>query len=43
MAMPIVLYPALAEDVFDQPQLFGMLYTVGTIGSLLATATSGWT
>jgi MFS family permease len=43
MAMPTVLFPALAEDVFDQPQLLGLLYTVGTIGSLIATATSGWT
>lgn len=43
MAMPTVLFPALAEDVFDQPQLLGLLYTVGTIGSLVATATSGWT
>ena len=43
LAMPTVLYPALVEDVFDQPALLGLLYSVGTIGSLLATLTSGWT
>jgi MFS family permease len=43
MAMPTVLFPALAEDVFDKPGLLGLLYSVGTVGSLLATATSGWT
>ncbi len=43
MAMPTVLFPALAEDVFDKPGLLGLLYSAGTVGSLLATATSGWT
>lgn len=43
MAMPTVLFPALAEDVLEQPGLLGLLYSAGTIGSLLATATSGWT
>lgn len=43
MALPTVLFPALAEDVFAQPAALGLLYTAGTIGSVLATATSGWT
>ncbi len=43
MAMPVVLFPALAEDVFERPELLGLLYSAGTVGSLLATATSGWT
>ena len=43
MAMPVVLFPALAEDVFNEPGMLGLLYTAETVGSLLATATSGWT
>ena len=43
MAMPVVLFPALAEDVFGRPELLGLLYSAETVGSLLATATSGWT
>ena len=43
LAMPTVLFPALATDVLDRPELLGLLYTAGTVGSLLATATSGWT
>lgn len=43
LALPTVLFPALAEDVFAQPAALGLLYTAGTVGSLLATATSGWT
>ncbi|MGZ4473494.1 MAG: MFS transporter [Nocardioidaceae bacterium] len=42
MAMPVVLFPALAEDVFAHPQLLGLLYSAETVGSLVATATSGW-
>lgn len=42
MAMPVVLFPALAQDVFAKPQLLGLLYTAETIGALAATATSGW-
>jgi MFS family permease len=42
LAMPVVLFPALAKDVFDRPQLLGLLYTAETIGALAATATSGW-
>jgi MFS family permease len=43
LAMPVVLFPALAEDVFRHPELLGLLYTAETIGSMFATATSGWT
>ncbi|MGZ8743110.1 MAG: MFS transporter [Nocardioides sp.] len=43
MAMPVVLFPALAEDIFSHPELLGLLYTAETIGAMLATATSGWT
>jgi MFS family permease len=41
-AMPVALYPAVAKDVFQQPWTLGMLYSAGSIGSLLATLTSGW-
>jgi MFS family permease len=43
LAVPVVLFPALADDVFRRPELLGLLYTAETVGSLLATATSGWT
>ena len=43
MAMPVVLFPALAEDIFARPELLGLLYSAETVGALLATATSGWT
>jgi MFS family permease len=43
LAMPVVLFPALATDVLERPALLGLLYSAGTVGSLLATATSGWT
>ena len=43
MAMPVVLFPALAEDIFEHPELLGLLYTAETVGAMLATATSGWT
>jgi MFS family permease len=43
LAMPVVLFPALAEEVFGHPGLLGLLYTAETIGSMVATATSGWT
>lgn len=42
MAMPVVLFPALAQDVFRHPELLGLLYTAETIGAMFATATSGW-
>jgi len=42
-AAPVVLFPALAEEVFGQPQLLGMLYTAEVLGAMAATALSGWT
>jgi MFS family permease len=43
MAMPIVLFPAFAQDVLDQPKALGLLYTAESVGTLAATLTSGWT
>ena len=43
LAMPIVLFPALAQEVFGKPQLLGLLYSAETVGALIATALSGWT
>jgi MFS family permease len=43
LAMPVVLFPALAEKVFDQPHVLGFLYSAETVGALLATVLSGWT
>jgi MFS family permease len=43
MAMPIVLFPAFAKEVLEKPQLLGLLYTAESVGTLLATLTSGWT
>ena len=43
LAMPIVLFPALAAEVFERPELLGLLYSAETVGALLATALSGWT
>jgi MFS family permease len=43
LAMPIVVFPALAEQVFARPELLGLLYSAETVGAMLATATSGWT
>jgi MFS family permease len=43
LAMPVVLFPAVAEEVFGQPQLLGLLYSAETVGALVATALSGWT
>ena len=42
MAMPIVLFPAFATDVFGQPQLLGLLYSAEGIGAAAVTLTSGW-
>jgi MFS family permease len=42
LALPVVLFPALASQVFDQPQLLGVLYTAETVGGLAAGLTSGW-
>ncbi|HET7430834.1 MAG TPA: MFS transporter [Nocardioides sp.] len=43
LAMPVVLFPALAEKVFGQPHVLGFLYSAETVGALAATALSGWT
>lgn len=42
LAMPVVLFPALVEEVYRAPERLGLLYAAGTIGAVLATATSGW-
>ena len=43
LAMPVVLFPALVEEVFERPELLGLLYSAETVGAMVATATSGWT
>ena len=43
LAIPIVVFPALVEEVFERPELLGLLYSAETVGALLATALSGWT
>ena len=43
LAMPVVLFPALVEDVFARPELLGLLYSAETVGAMVATALSGWT
>jgi len=43
LAMPIVLFPALAEQVFQRPELLGLLYSAEGVGALVASLTSGWT
>jgi MFS family permease len=43
MAMPIVLFPALATHVFHRPDMLGLFYSAESVGSLLVTVTSGWT
>lgn len=39
--MPMALFPAIAEG-FGGAGVLGLLYTAPAVGSLLATATSGW-
>jgi len=41
-AMPEVIYPAFATTELHRPDLLGLLYSAGTVGSMIATATSGW-
>ena len=43
MALPVVLFPALAKEVFERPELLGLLYSAETIGAVVATLLSGWT
>ena len=42
LAIPVVLFPALAHEVFERPQLLGLLYSAETVGALVATPLSGW-
>src|SRR6478735_8312309 len=42
LAIPVVLFPALAHGVFERPELLGLLYSAETVGALVATALSGW-
>ena len=42
LAMPIVLFPAFATEVLQQPKLLGLLYSAEAIGAMVATLTSGW-
>lgn len=42
LALPVVLFPALVEEVYQAPERLGLLYAAGTLGAVLATATSGW-
>jgi MFS family permease len=39
--MPMALFPAFAEE-FGGPEVLGLLYAAPSVGSLLATLTSGW-
>ena len=43
LAIPVVLFPALVEEVFERPELLGLLYSAETVGAIVATALSGWT
>ncbi|MBS2936229.1 MFS transporter [Nocardioides sp. J2M5] len=42
LAIPVVLFPALAHEVFERPELLGLLYSAETVGAMVATALSGW-
>jgi MFS family permease len=43
LAFPVVVFPALASEVFARPELIGLLYSAETVGAVVATALSGWT
>lgn len=43
LAMPVVVFPALVDEVFGRPELLGMLYTAEVVGAMVATGLSGWT
>lgn len=43
LAMPVVIFPAFATEVFRQPELLGLLYSAETVGAVVATVLSGWT
>lgn len=42
LAIPVVLFPALAHEVFEHPEWLGLLYAAETVGALAATVLSGW-
>ncbi len=42
LAMPVVLFPALVEEIFERPELLGLLYASETAGAMIATGLSGW-
>ena len=42
LAMPIVLFPALAATIFREPHLLGLLYTSETVGAVIASTLSGF-
>ncbi len=42
MAMSETVFPALAQNVFRQPELLGLLYSAPMVGGILVTLTSGW-
>jgi MFS family permease len=42
LAMPIVLFPAFATEILQQPKLLGLLYSAEAIGAMVASLTSGW-
>ena len=35
LAIPVVLFPALVEEVFERPELLGLLYSAETVGALV--------
>jgi MFS family permease len=43
MAFPIVLFPSFAQTVLNEPKMLGLLYTAESVGTMIATLTSGWT
>jgi MFS family permease len=43
LALPVVLFPALVEEVFERPELVGLLDAAETVGAMVATGLSGWT
>jgi MFS family permease len=41
-AMPQTIFPAIAAVTFQRPELLGLMYVAGEVGSVVATLTSGW-
>ena len=40
--MPRALFPEMARDVFNAPELVGLMYAAPAAGALIGAATSGW-